>query len=110
MLYHRFTDEPTYFTLRSPRWIRDITWHLRRAGADVCATVQGGPPIEPIEILEEVHGAVDAGAAQVLSYPGLSWALESPYWTYLAQAYEELAEGEAAAPLTAALGDAPGER
>jgi hypothetical protein len=90
MLYHRFTAEPTCYISRSVRWIRDITWHLRELGVNVCATVQGGPPADPGEIAEEVHAAVDAGATALMSYPGLTWSIDNEYWAALAHAYAEL--------------------
>jgi uncharacterized lipoprotein YddW (UPF0748 family) len=90
MLYHRFTDEPTCHISRSIRWVRDITWHLRELDVRVCAAIQGGPPASPGEITDAVHGAVDAGAAAVMSYPGLSWSIDNEYWAALARAYAEL--------------------
>jgi len=94
MVYHRFTDEPTCYTLRSVRWVRDVTWHLRELGATVCSVVQGGPPASPLEVIDAVRAAVDAGAAAIMSYPGLSWTVDNAYWVALGRAYQDIAVAE----------------
>jgi hypothetical protein len=90
MLYHRFTGEPSCYTLRSLRWVRDITWHLWEQGSAVCSVIQGGPPAQPLEVIDAVRSSVDAGAVAVMAYPGLSWTLDNDYWVKLGQAYREL--------------------
>jgi uncharacterized lipoprotein YddW (UPF0748 family) len=92
MLYHHYTDEPTFYINRTVRWVKDLTWWLRELDARVCAVVQGGPPARPMEIYDEVRGAMDGGANAVMSYPGWSWSVENEYWKALGGAYGQLPE------------------
>lgn len=99
MLYHEFTGEPTCFTERSKRWVADITAHLRDQGSSVCTVVQGGPPANPLDVLDVVRGAFDAGADAIMSYPGLSWSVENAYFARLGEAYCEIASAGHASPV-----------
>jgi hypothetical protein len=94
MLYHRYTDEPTFYTDRTVRWVKDLTWWLRDLDVNVCSVVQGGPPARPMEIYDEVRNAADGGATAVMSYPGWSWSVENEFWVALGGAYRQLPDAE----------------
>lgn len=80
MIYHRFVQEPLYYTRHVLFWLKTMTYWARQTGNEVWPVVQGCDPIDPQEVQGALENAINGGADSILLYPGREWHLTPERW------------------------------
>lgn len=85
MLYHRFVEEPLYYTRQNLFWLKTLTYFIRQTGNSVWPTVQGQEPVGVGEFKGSLENAINGGAEGVLIYPGREWHMTPERWEAVGQ-------------------------